>query len=185
MAFYYTQSPRIPWWCEKRSHQTSQSNGKWQFSKFTHFTRGGVLFCHDVEKFNAFQQIQWNLYKATIKFCGLSKQVVFHDREDKLDFVKTMTGKWWNLCVFIKTSSLYRFHCMSELISDTIWCRILTYCFRWWLATYSAPSAFLLLTYCQLVTTLTKVSKTLHIWNHSHINPLGQWVSFKGWAKKA
>ena len=33
--------------------------------------------------------IQWNLYKATTKFCGLSRQVVSHDRENKNDFVKT------------------------------------------------------------------------------------------------
>ena len=37
---------------------------------------------------------------------------VFHDREDKHDFVKTVPGKWWNLCVFGKTFpvSLYRFY---------------------------------------------------------------------------
>ena len=32
--------------------------------------------------------IQWHLYKATTKFCGLSRQVVFHDRENEHDFVK-------------------------------------------------------------------------------------------------
>ena len=37
--------------------------------------------------------IEWNLYKATIKFCGLSRQLVFHDRENKHGFVKTMPGK--------------------------------------------------------------------------------------------
>ena len=42
--------------------------------------------------------------KATIQFCGLWIQVVFHDRENKHDFVKTVPGKWWNLCVFSKTS---------------------------------------------------------------------------------
>ena len=56
--------------------------------------------------------IQWNVYKVTCKFCGLSRQVVFHGRENKYDFVKTLLGKWWNLCVFSKIFpvSLYRFH---------------------------------------------------------------------------
>ena len=43
--------------------------------------------------------IQWNLYKATTELGGLSRQVVFHDRENKHDFVKTVTGyakiKWF------------------------------------------------------------------------------------------
>ena len=38
--------------------------------------------------------VQWNLYKTTTELCGLSIQVVFHDRENKHDFVKTMPGKW-------------------------------------------------------------------------------------------
>ena len=56
--------------------------------------------------------LQWNLYKATTELCGLSRQVVFHSRENKHDFVKTVPGKWQNLCVFSKTSpvSLHRFH---------------------------------------------------------------------------
>ena len=63
--------------------------------------------------------IQWNLYKLTTKFCGLSRQVVFPDKENKQDFVKNVPGKWWNLCVFSKTSpvSLYRFHCIPPRIS--------------------------------------------------------------------
>ena len=52
--------------------------------------------------------IQWNLYKATTKFCGLLRQVSFHDRENKHDFVKIVPGKWWNLCVFSKTSMAVR-----------------------------------------------------------------------------
>ena len=28
--------------------------------------------------------IQWNMYKATTKFCGLSRQVVFYDRESNM-----------------------------------------------------------------------------------------------------
>ena len=38
----------------------------------------------------------------------------FHDRVNKHDFVKTVPGKWWNICVSSKTSlvSLYRFHCI-------------------------------------------------------------------------
>ena len=34
--------------------------------------------------------LQWNLYKASAEFCGYSRQVVFQDRENKHDFVKTM-----------------------------------------------------------------------------------------------
>ena len=30
----------------------------------------------------AVKQSSENLYKATIKFCGLSRQVVFHDKEN-------------------------------------------------------------------------------------------------------
>ena len=36
-------------------------------------------------------QIQWTLYKTTTRFCGLSRQVVYHDRENKDDFVKNVT----------------------------------------------------------------------------------------------
>ena len=59
--------------------------------------------------------LQWNLYKVTTTFCGLSRQVVFHSRENKHDLVKTVPGKWQNVCVFSKTFpvSLYRFHCIS------------------------------------------------------------------------
>ena len=46
--------------------------------------------------------IQWNLYKATTQFCGFSRQVVSHDRENKHDFLQTLSGKWWNLCDFDK-----------------------------------------------------------------------------------
>ena len=41
-------------------------------------------------------QVQWNLYKATTKFYGLSRQVVFHDRENKHDFVKAVPDKLQN-----------------------------------------------------------------------------------------
>ena len=60
--------------------------------------------------------VQWDLYKATTKFCGLSRQVVSHDRENKHDFVKTAPDKCWNLCDFSKTSPvlLYRFHCIKH-----------------------------------------------------------------------
>ena len=61
-------------------------------------------------------ELQWNLYKATTEFRGLSRQVVSHGRENKHDFVKTVSGKLWNLCVFSKTYpvSLYRFHCNRQ-----------------------------------------------------------------------
>ena len=60
--------------------------------------------------------IQWNPYKATPKFYGLSRQVVFHDTENKHNFMKTVLDKLQNICVFIKTSlvSLYRFYCNNN-----------------------------------------------------------------------
>ena len=51
---------------------------------------------------HACMNVQWNLYKATTIFCGLSRQVVFHDCENKHDFVKTMPGKLQNLCVLVR-----------------------------------------------------------------------------------
>ena len=41
--------------------------------------------------------LQWNLYKAITRCCGLSRQVVFHDREIEHNFVKTVPGKLQNL----------------------------------------------------------------------------------------
>ena len=38
--------------------------------------------------------IQWNLYEATNQFCGLSEQVVFHHRQNKNDFVKSVPDAW-------------------------------------------------------------------------------------------
>ena len=62
------------------------------------------------------QMVQWNLYKTATRFYGLSWQVVFHDRENKHDFVWTVPDKLQNLCVFSKTPpvSLYMFHCTFE-----------------------------------------------------------------------
>ena len=74
---------------------------------------GNGLLC---DRRNALSEpMQWNLYKATTKFCGLSRQVVFYDRENKHDFVKTVPCKCSNLCVFSKTSPvlLYRFRCID------------------------------------------------------------------------
>ena len=48
--------------------------------------------------------LQWNLYKATNKLCGLSRQVVSDNMENKHDILKTVPGKWQNLCAFSKTS---------------------------------------------------------------------------------
>ena len=44
--------------------------------------------------------IQWCLLKAFTKCCGLSRQMVFHDRQNKHDFVKKLLSKWWNMCGF-------------------------------------------------------------------------------------
>ena len=80
--------------------------------------------------------LQWNLYKATIEFCGLSRQVVFHGRENKHDLVKTVPGKWWNLCVLSKTFPvvLYRFHCVTFQV-----CTCLLWMVAW--ATLLAPGS--------------------------------------------
>ena len=61
----------------------------------------------------------------TTTFSGLSKQVVFHGRENKHDFVKNVPGNWWNLYDFGKTSlvSLYRFHCtcIMCMLFNSLW----------------------------------------------------------------
>ena len=63
-------------------------------------------------------QLQWNLYTATTKFCGLSRQVVSQDRENKHDFVKTAREVLKFMC-FSKASpvSLYRFHCIAPIFT--------------------------------------------------------------------
>ena len=46
------------------------------------------------------------LYKVITELCGLSRQVVFPDRDSKHDFVKTdEQGKWWHLSAHGKTGS--------------------------------------------------------------------------------
>ena len=68
-------------------------------------------------------KLRWNLYKATTKLCGLSRQVVSHDRENKHAFLKTVLDKCWHLCVFNKTSpvSLYRLHCIINSCDAEYW----------------------------------------------------------------
>ena len=58
--------------------------------------------------------IQWNLYKATTKFCGLLRQVVFQDRENKHDFVKT--AKQMMKLVFLVRLSLSHYTDSTVLI---------------------------------------------------------------------
>ena len=84
-----------------------------QQNSVPHFT---ISLLHMNTKWALQNIIQWKLHKTTTKFCDLSKQVVFHGREKKHDFVKTVPGKWWNLCVFSKTFpvSLYKFHCSKS-----------------------------------------------------------------------
>ena len=62
-----------------------------------------------------------NLYKATTKCCGLSRQVVSHDKENKHDFEKAVLDKWYILCVFINTFavSLYRLHSIELRSGNT------------------------------------------------------------------
>ena len=52
--------------------------------------------------FHLFQHSYWwNLYKATTAFCGISRQMVFHDRENKHDYAKTVPGKFKRNCVLV------------------------------------------------------------------------------------
>ena len=66
---------------------------------------------HDHLIFKMGIPIQWSLYKATTRFCGLSRQVVFHNKENKHDFYRYCAR--WITKSMCKTSpvSLYRFHC--------------------------------------------------------------------------
>ena len=61
--------------------------------------------------------LQWNLYKATTQFCCLSRQVVFHHRQDIHDFVKAVPGKMMTYMCLKSSVSLYRFHCICLLSS--------------------------------------------------------------------
>ena len=56
-----------------------------------------VQYTHVIPSGNGLINLGWdlqqlNLYKTTTKFCGLSRQVVFNDMENKHDFVKTVPG---------------------------------------------------------------------------------------------
>ena len=77
-------------------------------------------------------QVQWNLYKATTKFCGLSRQVVFHDREYKHYFVKALPGKWWNLWVFSKTFPRVPLYMSGSLSTNSLSLLILTKPSSWY-----------------------------------------------------
>ena len=66
-------------------------------------------------------ELQWNLYEATTKFCGLSRQVVSHDSENKHDFVKTVPDKCWNLCVFSKTYTVFNIQVPLCLYWSIMW----------------------------------------------------------------
>ena len=48
--------------------------------------------------------VEWNLDKATTELCGLSMQVVFHDRENKHDIVKTVPGKLQTFLFLVRLS---------------------------------------------------------------------------------
>ena len=51
--------------------------------------------------------VQWTLYTVITRFYVFSRQVVFHDRKNKLhDFVKTVPDKLQNVCVFDKTTQV-------------------------------------------------------------------------------
>ena len=50
---------------------------------------------------------QWNVYKATAKFCFLPRQVVTHEKENKHDFVKTVRNKWLHLWILVRLPQFY------------------------------------------------------------------------------
>ena len=90
----------------------------------------GSPVSRNARKCNYILESQWSLYKAASKFYGLSKRVVFLNREIIHDFIRTDHSKWWNLCAFAKTLliSLHRFHCVTKNSalnslwpSDAIW----------------------------------------------------------------
>ena len=70
--------------------------------------------------FNVLTSGKWNLYEVSTKSCGLSRQVVFHHRDSQHDFVKIVSGKLQDVCVFIKTSlvSLNMPHCALNLLPE-------------------------------------------------------------------
>ena len=53
-----------------KKDNTGQNKCKFLFSTFS-------ICSQDIHT-----HMEWNLYKATTKFCGFSRQVVFHDREN-------------------------------------------------------------------------------------------------------
>ena len=77
--------------------------------------------------------LQWNLYKATTKFCGLSRQVAFHIRENKHDFVKTVPGKWWNWCVFNVTSPSHYTGSTEAIKTEHVWSHHSNEIFQWFI----------------------------------------------------
>ena len=62
--------------------------------------------------------IQKTPYKATSKLRGLSSQVIFHHRENKHGFVRTIQGKWQNLYVLVRSRRSY---CTSFNITVMNW----------------------------------------------------------------
>ena len=62
--------------------------------------------------------IQLNLCKVTTEYWCLSRQVVFHNRENKHDFVKTVPGKSSNLCVFYRKTSIISHTLVCNKIVD-------------------------------------------------------------------
>ena len=43
----------------------------------------------------------WNLYNVTSEFCGLLRQVLFHDRENKYGFVKTVADCFYKIILIL------------------------------------------------------------------------------------
>ena len=89
--YLFPPHSKARWYCICTTFHHSMRQGDIIYTciTFQHSMRAGHLYI-------------WNLYKAASKLCGLSRRVVFHNRENKHDFVKTVPGKY----VFSKTSQV-------------------------------------------------------------------------------
>ena len=109
-------------------HDAPQEYAKYSIT----YAQGFVVICIAVfissSKWTPVIHLQWNLYESTNTLCGLSRQVVSHDREDKHDFLKIVPNKNVEIFVFFSQTSpvlLNRFHLpRSYYRGSTLLCRI-------------------------------------------------------------
>ena len=89
-------------WCHRSSFYPFLSVECDTLSKEANMLYHGWLWIGCLRHKSTAHMIQWNLYKGNIEICGLSNQVVLHNRENKYDFVKNDPGKWRNLSALIR-----------------------------------------------------------------------------------